>query len=128
MLVAKVSDLFFIISLFNTTGTLSKYKLTMQHINIQEPDSKLSQIILEDFSLAATEAVKTQCGQEYGFANENEKTRATVLSELCIDELEGLPTNNLIAERDFSKFDHLSKVGKSCNLKFKAKAIRNRKT
>ena len=62
----------------------------MQHINIQKPDSKLGWNILEDFCLAAAEAIKTYCGQEYGFTNENEKTRATVLLELCIDELEGL--------------------------------------
>ena len=73
----------------------------------------------------AAEAIKILCGQEYGFANENEKTRATVVLELHIDELEGLTTNNVTAERDFSKFDHLSKVQKSHNCKFKAKAIRN---
>ena len=46
----------------NSIDTLSKYKLTMQQINIQEPDSKLSQKILKDFCLAAAEAIKTQCG------------------------------------------------------------------
>ena len=97
----------------------------MQHINIQEPDSKLSQKILEDFCLAAPKVIKTQCGQEYGFVNENEKTRATVLPELHIDVLEGLPINNLIVEREFSKFDCLLKVGKSCNRMFKVKDIRN---
>ena len=97
----------------------------MQHMNIQEPDSKLGPKILEDFCLAAAEAIKTQCGREYGFANKNEKTRAIVLSELHIDELEGLPANNLMAERDFSKFDCLSKVGKNCNCKCEAKVIRN---
>ena len=48
------------------------------------------------------------------------------LSELLIDELEGLPTNNLMAGRDFSKYDRLSKVEKSRNRKFIAKAIRSR--
>ena len=70
----------------------------MQHINTQEPNSKLSQKILEDFCVAAVEAIKTQYGREYGFANENEKKRAAVFSELHIDGLEGLPTNNLTAE------------------------------
>ena len=97
----------------------------MQHINIKEPKSKLSWKILEDFCLAAVEIIKTQCGWEYGSANKSEKTRATVLSELCIDELEGLPTNNLTVERDFSKFDCLWKIGKSRNSKFKRKVIRN---
>ena len=79
----------------NSTDTLSKYKLTMEHINTQKPGSKLSQKIFEDFFLAAVEVIKTQCGREYRFANENEKTRATFLSELHINELEGLPTDNL---------------------------------
>ena len=71
----------------------------MQHIYIQEPDSKLSQKILEDFCLAAPKVIKTQCRRECGFVNESKKTRATVLSELHIDELEGLPISNLIVER-----------------------------
>ena len=61
----------------NSTDTLSKYKLTMEHINTQKPGSKLSQKIFEDFFLAAVEVIKTQCGREYRFVNENEKTRAT---------------------------------------------------
>ena len=97
----------------------------MLHINIQEPDAKLNRKILEEFPLAAAEAIKTHCGQEYRFANENEKTRATVRSELHIDELEDLPTNNIRVERGLLKFDCLSKVGKSHNHKFKAKAITN---
>ena len=39
--------------------------------------------------------------------------------------MEGLPKNNLIAERDYSKFHRLSKVEKSSNTKFKANAIIN---
>ena len=54
----------------------------MQQINIQEPDSKLSRKILEDFCLAAVEVIKSHYGREYGFGNENEKKRATVLPEL----------------------------------------------
>ena len=33
-------------------------------MNIQEPHSKLSRKILEDFCLAAAEAIKSQCGRE----------------------------------------------------------------
>ena len=46
----------------------------MEHINIQQPDFELCRKTL---SLAAAETVKFQCGWEYGFASENEKTRAT---------------------------------------------------
>lgn len=75
----------------NSTETLSEYELTIRPINIQEPDSKLCQKTLANFCLAA--------------ATENKKTRATVILELCIDELEGLPTNYYRVERDFSKFE-----------------------
>lgn len=75
----------------NSTDTLSKCKLPIEHTSIQKPDSKIGWKILDDFYLAGTEAIKTKCGQEYGFVDENEKTRVTVLSELHIDELENLP-------------------------------------
>ena len=39
--------------------------------------------------------------------------------------MKGLSTNNLIAEKDYSKSHRLSKVAKSRNPKVKAKAIRN---
>lgn len=48
-----------------------------------------------------------------------------MIPELCINELEGLPTNNIIAERNFSTPDCLSKVGKSRERNFKGKALRN---
>ena len=41
------------------------------------------------------------------------KTRTTVLSQSCIDELENFPTNNLITESDFSKIDRLSRLKKA---------------
>ena len=43
-------------------------------------------------------------------------------------DLEGLPTNNLISERDFSNLDRLAKVAKSRNHKFESKGIRNNMT
>ena len=44
---------------------------------------------------------------------------------LTVQELEGLPTNNLITERDLSRFDREAKVAKCCNRRFKAKNIWN---
>ena len=49
--------------------------------------------------VSAAKAVKLQCGREYGFADQGEKQRATDLSKLKRQELEGLPTENLITER-----------------------------
>ena len=47
------------------------------------------------------------------------------MSSLTSEELEGLPTNNLLPERDFSQFDRVAKVAKCRNRNFKAKNIRN---
>ena len=73
--------------------------------------------------MSAASAVKLQCGREYGFGDD--KARATDFSLLNDSDLEGLPTNNLIAERDLSRFDREANVAKSRNRRFKAKNIRN---
>ena len=52
---------------------------------------------------SAASAVKLQCRREYRFGDD--KTRATDLSLLNDSDLEGLSTNNFIAERDLSRFD-----------------------
>ena len=44
---------------------------------------------------------------------------------LTVQELEGLPTNNLITERDLSRFDREAKVAKCRNRRFKAKNFWN---
>ena len=51
--------------------------------------------------------------------------RATQIHALTDDEKTGLPTNNLIPERDFSVFDCLAKSAKSMNQNFEAINIRN---
>ena len=77
----------------------------------------------KDMCTSAASAVKLQCGREYGFGDD--KARATNLSLLNDSDLEGLPTNNLIAERDLSRFDRKANVAKSRNRRFNAKNIRN---
>ena len=54
----------------------------------------------------AANAVKLQCGREYGFSEDEPRT--TVLSEVHVTDLDGLSTNNLVTERDFSKLDRLA--------------------
>ena len=72
----------------------------------------------------AASGIKLQCGREYGFEtdadNENEP-RATKLFELNKQELQDMPTNNNIAERDLVKFGHLAVVAKFRNKNFTAK-------
>ena len=71
----------------------------------------------------AAAGIQLQCGREYGFSNDAE--RATVVSELTDSFLEGLPTNNIVAERYLTKFDRLSVVSKFRNKKCKTKGIKN---
>ena len=65
---------------------------------------------------SAASAVKLQCGREYTL-------RAADVSLLNDSDLEGLPTNNLIAERDLSKSDRETNFEKSRKRRFKAKNI-----
>ena len=51
--------------------------------------------------------------------------RATRICDLTADELEGVPTNNLVCERDLSIFERLSKNAKWANRKFTAANIKN---
>ena len=64
-----------------------------------------------------------KCGREYGYAEHD--LRATDLSTLSADDLDGLPTNNCINEQDLSKFDKEAILSKCRNRRFKAKSIRN---
>ena len=73
----------------------------------------------------AVYSVKLQCGREYGFADDSQPPRATQLDKLTEDELFGLPTNNLITERDFSKFSRFSELTKFRNYRSQAKGIGN---
>ena len=74
--------------------------------------------------ISAAEALKRQCGREYGFAG-NDKLRATDISQLTPEERAGLPTNNCISERDLSQFDKEAVVAHCRNRRFNAKNIRN---
>ena len=73
--------------------------------------------------ISAAPAVKLKCRRQYGFSDAEKG--ATDLSTLAANELEGLPTNNLVTERDLSRFDREAQVAKSRNRRFKAKNIRN---
>ena len=52
------------------------------------------------------------------------KQRATDISLVSHEERRTMPTDNVIAERDFAKFDHLARVAKYRNNRFTAKGIR----
>ena len=105
--------------------TLSTFVVEMRHVPVEKPTTELGSKLLNLMCLEAAEGVMLQCGAEYGFAQESSK-RATDLSLLTEEELEGLATGNLKCERHLSVFDNRSeKVAKCRNQKFTAKSIRN---
>ena len=87
-------------------------------------NSDVSHEIVGKMCVSAAESLKRQCGREYGFAD-GEDLRETDLSNLSTEQLDGLPSNNCINERDLSKFDKEAHVSKCRNRRFKAKNIRN---
>ena len=73
----------------------------------------------------AAKTIERQCRREYGFGKDyGVKQRATDISLVSHKERRTMPTDNVIAERDFAKFDHLARVAKYRNNKFTAKGIR----
>ncbi|KAG1650219.1 hypothetical protein GQR58_028234 [Nymphon striatum] len=103
--------------------TLQNYIVSIHSMPTPTLSNNLSTKIIEMMFATAASAVKLQCGREYGFSDV--KLRAADLSLLSEKDLEGLPTNNLVAERDFSRFDREARVAKSRNRRFKAKNIQN---
>ena len=103
--------------------TLENYTVIYKHLNIQGPDTTLGKEVLYLMCKDAAVGIKLQCGREYVFLCED--ARATELHKLTEGQLKGLPTNNLITERDLSKFSQLAEVAKYRNYQFKAKGIRN---
>ena len=110
--------------LVGDTDTLSRYVVQRHQYQVKELNSELEKLLLKKFCTAAAQVVKLQCGREY-FPSETAPPRATQIFALTEEEREGLPTNNLLPERDFSVFDRLSKVAKMANRKFRATNIRN---
>ena len=101
--------------------TLSKFIVSIHGMSTSMLSSDLSKRIVDKMCISAAAAVKLQCGRECGFYDAEK--RATDLSTLAVSELEGLPTNNLVTERDLSRFNREAQVAKSRNRRFKAKNI-----
>ena len=93
--------------------TLSKFIVSIHGMSTPTLSSDLSKRIVDKMCISAAAAVKLQCGREYGFFDA--KKRATDLFTLAANELEGFPTNNLVTERDVSRFDREAQVTKSRN-------------
>ena len=57
--------------------------------------------------------------------DDNAQPRATQVHKLSDEDREGLPTHNLLPERDFSHFDRLSIVARMRNGNFRAHNLQN---
>ena len=107
----------------HTRDSVETTVVKMHGIPVPQFSSKVSKEIVKLMCASATEAVKLQCGREYGLSDL--PGRATDISKLSTGERTGLPTNNCINERDLLSFDREAVVSRCRNRKFKAKNIRN---
>ena len=74
--------------------TLHKFVIEMRHVPVHKPETELGAKLIRLMCIGAADGVMLQCGAEYGFAPQS-STRATDLSLLTKEQLEGLPTENL---------------------------------
>ena len=109
--------------LMNKVDTLNKFVVKISGISTPTLTSETAEMVVKEMCQDAAEVLKLQCGKEYGFSSDPQ--RATDISKLNSQQLEGLPSNNCISERDLSRFDREAKVSKCRNRKFRAINIRN---
>ena len=104
--------------------TLKDFIVRRRHFEVKALTSQAENLLLKKFCESAAAVIKLQCGREY-FPEPTDIPRATQLNTLSLQELEGLPTNNLKAERVFSHFDKRAGIAKMRNRRFKANSLRN---
>ena len=89
---------------------LSKFIVSIHGMSTPTLSSDLSKRNVDKMCISAASAVKLQCGREYGFSDAEK--RATDLSIMAANKLEGLPTNNLVTVRDLLRFNRDAKLQK----------------
>lgn len=100
--------------------TLREYKVEFS-FNLHHDQTLIESRLLEKFCERTSKCLIDQKGREYGLV-ENPKPRATQLNLLSESELEGLPTNNILSERNLAMFDkEMIAFGRNTNKNFKAK-------
>ena len=99
---------------------LQKSLVSIHGMPVPEISTEVGKEIIGMMCVSAAAAIQRQCGREYGFSN-GKYLRATDISSLSPQELQRLPTNNCISERDLSKFDQEAAVSQCRNRRFKAK-------
>ena len=104
-------------------GIWSKFTVSVHGMSTPTLSSDLSKRIVDKMCISAATEVKIQYRREYGFSDAEK--RATDLSTLAANDLEVLPTNNLVTKRDLSRYDREAQVAKSRNRWFKVTNIQN---
>lgn len=90
--------------------TMKDHMINWTHIKITttaNPLSELDSYILNQMCLKASKGVNLQCAREYWDDGDNNTIRATQLHKLNEQQLNNLPTNNLVSERYLGAFGYL---------------------
>ena len=109
-------------------NTLDNFSVQYRHLTVNTPSSDMDKALLNEMCHDAAKCIDLQCGREYGFGNHadvNDPPRATQIYKLTPAEMDGLETNNILAERKLGVFDIKALCAKSRNYKFKAKSLRD---
>ena len=102
--------------------TLKNFIVRRRHFEVKVLTSEAEN--LKKFCQSVAAVIKLQCGREY-FPEPTDIPRVTQLNTLSLQELEGLPTNNLKPERVFSHFEKRAGIAKIRNWRFQANSLRN---
>ena len=110
------------------TDTLAAFTIPRHQYCVKPLTSELELLLHKRLCTAAAGVIELQCAGEYFSDRIVENPRATRLCDMSEVELEGLPTNNLDTERDFSVFDRISRIAKLANRIFTGEDIKNNMT
>ena len=123
MIVSKIVESLQCILKENKLGTLHGFVIFIHDMQFPTWTSALSHKIIEKMCIAAAKSLQLLLGgREYGFAGEQKECARNFIILNKFD-LTGLPTNNLITERDLPRLDSESQVTCCHNRRLKAKNI-----
>ena len=110
------------------TDTLSEFTMPMYQYKVTPLTTDFQKLLLKKICKGAASGVEMQSYLEYFKDIVDNNPHATQICDLTADELEGVPTNNLVCVRNLSIFDRLTKNAKWANRKFTAANIKNTMT
>ena len=85
----------------NKTDTLAEFTLPRHQYQVKPLTTDLEKLLLKKICKGAADGVEMQGSREYFKDTVNDNPRATRICDLTADELEWVPTNNLVCKRDF---------------------------